>query len=156
MRLVARELSLVGRPDKTMLALLSWPAGFSIATAAHISPVASHTSPRAQVQMQADRMGFFSIKDVALVERSDEDVAAFHAKERRRWLEVYEEEYVEAPQEFYPGDRVRVISDVAVKKIENAKGMQGVVTHFEFDDGYESCQTCSTTAPVWVLLDESS
>lgn len=68
--------------------------------------------------------------------------------------EVYDEEYVEAAQPFYPGDRVEVIRDVKVKEIENTKGMQGVVTHYEFDDGYESCQTCSTSCPVTVLLDE--
>ena len=101
------------------------------------------------------RLGFFAIKDVLLVERSDKDVEAFHSKERRRWREVYDEEYVEAPQEFYPGDVIKVVGDVQVKAIENANGMQGVVTHFEFDDGYESCQTCSTSCPVTVLLNES-
>ena len=96
--------------------------------------------------------GYFGTTDVVLIERKDEDVAVFHAKERHRWREVYDEEYVEAPQEFYPGDRVKVDGDVKVKEIENARGMQGLVTHFEFDDGYESCQTCSSSCPVTVLL----
>ena len=64
-----------------------------------------------------------------------------------------DEEYVEAPQEFYPGDRIKVVSDAKVKEVA-AKGLRGVVTHFEFDDGYESCQTCSTSCPVTVLLEE--
>ena len=63
---------------------------------------------------------------------------------------------VEKPQEFYPGDIVKIVTDIKVKEIENAKGMQGLVTHYEFDDGYESCQTCSTSRPVVVLLDKQS
>ena len=98
--------------------------------------------------------GYFGSTDVKLIERKDEDVAAFHASETRRWDVVYDEVYVETPQEFYPGDRVEVVADIKVKDIENAKGMQGVVTNFEFDDGYESCQTCSTSCPVTVLLDD--
>lgn len=105
--------------------------------------------------MQASGVkGYFAEKDVLLITRTDEDVAAFHAKERHRWREVYDEEYVEAPQEFYPGDRVEIVGDVKVKDIDNAKGMQGTVTHYEFDDGYESCQTCSTSCPVTVLLEQ--
>ena len=68
---------------------------------------------------------------------------------------MYDEELPQQyDQEFYPGDRVEIVSDVQVKEIENAKGLRGVVTHFEFDDGYESCQTCSTSRPLTVLLDE--
>lgn len=80
-------------------------------------------------------------KDVLLVERRVEDVMAFHEKERRRWLEVYEEEY-RGPQdlEFYPGDRIEVVNDVKVKE-GDVQGMQGTVIHYEFDDGYEACQT---------------
>ena len=104
--------------------------------------------------MQSGLKGYFQINEVLLVDRKESDVAAFHEKERRRWREVYDEDYVEAPQEFYPGDRVEIVRDVQVKDIENAKGMQGVVTHYEFADGYESCQTCRTSNPVTVLLDE--
>eukprot|EP00747_Dinoflagellata_sp_TGD_P220057 gnl/TRDRNA2_/TRDRNA2_92069_c1_seq2.p1 gnl/TRDRNA2_/TRDRNA2_92069_c1~~gnl/TRDRNA2_/TRDRNA2_92069_c1_seq2.p1 ORF type:complete len:109 (+),score=14.29 gnl/TRDRNA2_/TRDRNA2_92069_c1_seq2:46-327(+) len=89
-----------------------------------------------------------------IVKRNQEDVAAFHEKERKRWRDVYDEEYTETPQDFYPGDRVEIVEDIGVTGIENVKGMQGVVTHYEFDDGYESCQTCSTSCPVTVLLDE--
>ena len=112
------------------------------------------------LRMQAVGLkGYFADRDVLLVERKQEDVAAFHAKERTRWREVYDEEYKEAPVEFYPGDRVRIVSDVPVKRrgevvLESAKGIEGVVTHYEFDDGYESCQTCSTACPVTVLFDE--
>ena len=103
--------------------------------------------------------GYFADRDVLLVERSQEDVTAFHAKERTRWREVYDEEYKEAPVEFYPGDRVEVVCDEPVKRrgevvLESARGIQGVVTHYEFDDGYESCQTCSTSCPVTVQFDE--
>lgn len=99
--------------------------------------------------------GYFAIRDLLVLKRNDEDVAAFHEKERKRWREVYDEEYVESPQDFYPGDRVEVIADVSVNKdIKNAEGMQGVVTHFDFDDGYESCQTCQSSYPVTVLLDD--
>ena len=115
---------------------------------------------RQALRMQAGGLkGYFAIKDVLLVERSEVDVTAFHAKERTRWREVYDEEYTEAPQEFYSGDRVEVVSDVPLKRrgevvTESAKGIQGVVTHYEFDDGYESCQTCSTSCPVTVMFDE--
>ena len=71
----------------------------------------------------------------------DEDYYAFHPK----GLSL----------EFYPGDRVEVVGDVKVKEIENARGRTGVVTHYEFDDEYESCQTCSTACPVTVELDEA-
>ena len=56
--------------------------------------------------------------------------------------------YNEAPQEFYPGDRVEIVSSCPVKEIEDAKGLRGVVTHYEFDDGYECCQTLSTSTPL--------
>ena len=63
-----------------------------------------------------------------------------------------------------PGDRVEIVSDMPVKAstpakraglkdIENAKGMQGVVVHYEFDDGYEACQCVATSLPLTVLLD---
>ena len=99
--------------------------------------------------------GYFAIRDLLVVQRKEEDVAAFHESEKKRWRKVYDEEYVETPQDFYPGDRVEVISDVSVNKdIKNAEGMRGVVTHFDFDDGYESCQTCQSSYPVTVLLDD--
>lgn len=104
--------------------------------------------------------GYFALSDVKLIQRKQDDVDAFNAKERNRWEVVYEEECPESLLEslleggFFPGDRVEIIGDdVKVKGIENAKGMQGVVTHYEFDDGYEACQTCSTSVPVAVLLD---
>ena len=110
--------------------------------------------------MASGYKGYFAETDVLLVDRAEEDVAKFHAKERHRWREVYDEEYVEAPQEYYPGDRVEIVGDVQVKSrgevvIENARGMRGTITHYEFDDGYESCQTCSTSCPVTVLLDDA-
>ncbi len=106
------------------------------------------------LQMQAKQIkGYLATNDVLLVERSAENVAAFHEKERVRWRDVYDEEYVEAPQEFYPGDIVKVVKSVTIKDIDDAKGMRGVVKHFEFDDGFESCQTCSTACPVTVLFD---
>jgi hypothetical protein len=71
-----------------------------------------------------------------------------------RWREVYDEEYVETAREFYPGDRVRVVRSVRVKAIEDACGMEATVTNLEFEDGYESCQTCSQSCPLTVLLDE--
>ena len=143
-----------------MLAALCATAGFSphVRACTHVASPARATAVLGVPIVNAEsrhRLGFFAIKDVLLVERSEEDVKAFHAKESRRWLEVYDETYVEAPQDFYPGDRVKVVGDCKVKEIENAKGMTGVVTHFEFDDGYESCQTCSTSGPVTVRLDES-
>ena len=133
-------------------------AGLSL----HVRPAMSKSRPvpRPALRMQAVGLkGYFADRDVLLVERKQEDVAAFHAKERTRWREVYDEEYTEAPQEFYPGDRVRIVSDVPVKRrgevvLESARGIEGVVTHYEFDDGYESCQTCSTACPVTVLFDE--
>jgi hypothetical protein len=134
-------------------------AGLSL----RLRPAMSKSRPAQRItgpQMQAGGLkGYFADRDVLLVERNQEDIAAFHAKERTRWREVYDEEYKEAPQEFYPGDRVKVVSDVPVKRrgevvLESARGIQAVVTHYEFDDGYESCQTCSTSLPVTVLFDE--
>ena len=117
-----------------------------------------HRSGRSMssIQMMAVKevKGYFAIRDLLVVERKEEDVAAFHENERKRWREVYDEEYVETAQDFYPGDRVEVIADVSVNKdIKNAEGMRGVVTHFDFDDGYESCQTCQSSYPVTVLLE---
>ena len=91
--------------------------------------------------------GYFASRDVRLVSRRAEDV-------------VYDEDYYAfhpkgLSLEFYPGDRVEVVGDVKVKEIENARGRTGVVTHYEFDDEYESCQTCSTACPVTVELDEA-
>ena len=130
---------------------------FSAAAAFNLGPATASLHPRAAnalLQMQAGQLkGYFATSDVQLVARSEEDVTAFHEKERNRWRVVYDEDYVEAPQEYYPGDRVKIVSDIKVKEIENANGMQGTVVHFEFDDGYESCQTCSSSCPVTVLLD---
>ena len=99
--------------------------------------------------------GYFAIDDVLLIKRNPEDVDAFLEKERTRWCEVYDEELPAVyDQTFYPGDEVEIVSDVKVKEIESTKGMRGVVTHYEFDDGYESCQTCSTSRPLTVLLRE--
>lgn len=134
-------------------------AGLSL----RLRPAMSKSRPALRIpalRMQAAGLkGYFADRDVLLVERNQEDVTAFHTKERTRWREVYDEEYKEAPQEFYPGDRVKVVSDVPVKRrgevvLESARGIQGVVTHYEFDDGYESCQTCSTSCPVTVLFGE--
>ena len=104
--------------------------------------------------------GYFASRDVRLVSRRAEDVAAFQERERIRWDVVYDEDYYAfhpkgLSLEFYPGDRVEVVGDVKVKEIENARGRTGVVTHYEFDDEYESCQTCSTACPVTVELDEA-
>ena len=102
---------------------------------------------------QAGLKGYFAENDVLLVSRKDEDVAAFHEKERIRWDVVYEEVYKEVDQPFYPGDRVKIVSDAKVKELD-VKGRQGVVTHYEFDDGYEACQCVATSCPLTVLLDE--
>ena len=56
-------------------------------------------------------------------------------------------------------DAPLVASDVYEKRAEDdaflkSRPIEGVVTHYEFDDGYESCQTCSTACPVTVLFDE--
>ena len=104
--------------------------------------------------------GYFASRDVRLVSRRAEDVAAFQERERIRRDVVYDEDYYAfhpkgLSLEFYPGDRVEVVGDVKVKEIENARGRTGVVTHYEFDDEYESCQTCSTACPVTVELDEA-
>ena len=128
---------------------------------------ASQPPPQPQRRIVANAMpmasadgvkGYFASKDVMLLKRSEDSVAAFHEKERHRWDVVYDEDYFERypggmDLEFYPGDRVEIVTDVKVKHLENAKGMRGTVTHYEFDDGYESCQTCSTSCPVTVVLD---
>ena len=107
--------------------------------------------------MQTMRLrGYFAKKDVSLVERNEEDVASFHEKEARRWLEVYDEEEYRGPQDldFYPGDRVEVVVNVAVRHIANAKGLVGTVEFFDFDDGYEACQCTTTSSPVTVVFDD--
>ena len=136
----------VGVAHGVAMLLLSPVAGF------HVPLLSPHACRSSTVQMLN---GYYSERDVILIERKDADVKRFHDKERQRWLDVYEEVYNEVPQDFYPGDRVEVVADVKVKDIESTKGMTGVVTHFEFDDGYEACQSCTTTTPVTVLLDEN-
>ena len=70
---------------------------------------------------------------------------AFNAKEQNRWDVVYEEECPESLLEsplangYFRGDRVKIVNDVKLKDIENTKGMEGLVLHYEFDDGYEAC-----------------
>ena len=149
--------TLLGRCMLSHLLLVSvcTTAGFNLGSAVQFTKIASSRNAALTVLQTSGPKGYFSTNDVILVERRDEDVAAFHEKERTRWREVYDEEYAEAPQDFYPGDRVQIVSAVKVKEIEDASGMMGVVTHYEFDDGYESCQTCSTSCPVTVMLDET-
>ena len=114
---------------------------------------ASRIGPRkSQPVMRAGAKGYFAERDVALVQRNDADVAKFHEKEAHRWDVVYDEDYYARHPggielAFYPGDTVEIVGDV------DDKGLRGVVTHFEFDDGYESCQTCSTSCPVAVMLE---
>ena len=101
-------------------------------------------------------VGYFASADVLLLERKDSDVEAFMEKERERWDVVYDEVLPEKygdGLEFFPGDRVKIVGDVKVKEVD-VKGRQGTVRHYEFDDGYEACQTCSTTYPVTVILDD--
>ena len=99
--------------------------------------------------VQAGKKEWFGINDVRVVKRNPEDVAAFHEKERTRWRQVYNEEYVETSQDFYPGDRVEIIDDES-----DYEGQQGVVINFDFDDGYMSCQTTNSRYPLTVVLDE--
>ena len=70
--------------------------------------------------------GYFAIRDLLVLERQDSDVEAFHAAERERWRRVYDEEYVETKQEFYPGDRVealkRLDSEVFRRRFEVFRG----------------------------------
>ena len=99
--------------------------------------------------MQAGKKEWFGINDVRVVKRNPEDVAAFHEKERARWRQVYNEDYVETSQDFYPGDRVEIIDDES-----DYEGQQGVVVNFDFDDGYMSCQTTNSRYPLTVVLDE--
>ena len=114
---------------------------------------ASRIGPRkSQPGMRAGAKGYFAERDVALGQRNDADVAKFHEKEAHRWDVVYDEDYYARHPggielAFYPGDTVEIVGDV------DDKGLRGVVTHFEFDDGYESCQTCSTSCPVAVMLE---
>ena len=99
--------------------------------------------------MRAGKKEWFGINDVRVITRNPEDVAAFHEKERTRWREVYNEDYVESPQDFYPGDRIEVIDDES-----DYEGRQGVVLNYDFDDGYMSCQTTNSRYPLTVMLDE--
>ena len=73
-------------------------------------------------------IGYFACRDVSLVERRDEDVATFHAKECERWDVVYDDDYYARHPggivlDFYPGDRVEIVNDVALKDIESARGI---------------------------------
>jgi len=99
--------------------------------------------------VQAGKKEWFGINDVRVVKRNPEDVAAFHEKERARWRQVYNEDYVETSQDFYPGDRVEIIDDES-----DYEGQQGVVVNFDFDDGYMSCQTTNSRYQLTVVLDE--
>ena len=85
------------------ITLLLAPSGASAASYHLLGPAKQHVSALRQserslgLQMLAPK-GYFAIQDCLLIDRNDEDVAAFHEKESVRWLEVYEEEYVPAPQ----------------------------------------------------------
>ena len=76
------------------------------------------------MQATAGIKGYFSLRDVQLIERRQEDVDAFNAKERNRWDVVYEEECPESLLEsllangYFPGDRVKIVNDVKVKDLE--------------------------------------
>lgn len=149
----------MGRGSKYLILLLAascwWSFQVFIGGLLRGAPLPGKLGKKRDLIRREGVKGYFAIRDLLVLKRNDEDVAAFHEKERKRWREVYDEEYVESPQDFYPGDRVEVIADVSVNKdIKNAEGMQGVVTHFDFDDGYESCQTCQSSYPVTVLLDD--
>ncbi|CAE7667507.1 unnamed protein product [Symbiodinium pilosum] len=109
----------------------------------------AHRHLPARVLMRAGKKEWFGINDVRVITRNPEDVAAFHDKERTRWREVYNEDYVESPQDFYPGDRIEVIDDES-----DYEGRQGVVLNYDFDDGYMSCQTTNSRYPLTVMLDE--
>mmetsp|Transcript_13140 Transcript_13140/g.19197 ORF Transcript_13140/g.19197 Transcript_13140/m.19197 type:complete len:102 (+) Transcript_13140:206-511(+) len=101
--------------------------------------------------MSAGKKEWFGRNDVRVVSRDPTDVAAFHEKECERWRTVYNEEYVEAKQDFYPGDRVLVIDDES-----EYEGRLGVVVNYDFDDGYMSCQTTNSRYPLTVVLDDVS
>uniref|UniRef100_A0A0G4FWV9 Uncharacterized protein n=1 Tax=Chromera velia CCMP2878 TaxID=1169474 RepID=A0A0G4FWV9_9ALVE len=102
-----------------------------------------------RLRLNAGKKEWFGMNDVKVVKRSDEDIAAFHEKERERWRTVYNEVYKETPQDFYPGDRIQIIDDDS-----EYFGQQGVVLHYLFDDGYMSCQTTKCSYPLTVLLDD--
>ena len=93
--------------------------------------------------MRAGAKGYFAERDVALVQRNDADVAKFHEKEAQRWDVVYDEDYYARHPggielAFYPGDTVEIAGDVDDKGLRRRDALQ-------LDDGYESCQTCSTS-----------
>jgi len=127
----------------------TWPLAGGLPRLSGLGPPGRrHPQARApRLRIRAGKKGYFGLRDVIVKKRDEKDVAAFHESERIRWRKVYNEEYVETPQDFYPGDRVEILD-------EDYEGMEGVVVHFDFDDGYESCQTCQSSYPVTVLFDE--
>ena len=95
------------------LAFVSWPS-----------------ARRRQVPCRAVK-GYFAIRDLLVVERKASDVEAFHRKEQERWRRVYDEDYVEAKQEFYPGDRVEAVK-ARLKGVSQAfRGVSGLQQLFE-------------------------
>ena len=100
--------------------------------------------------------GYFDFRELRLIHRDLEKLAAFEASERARWLAVHDEEWIPTHQELVEGDRVEVVGNVAVKG-KDARGMQGTVT-----DVWNECETdaaccCNelATSPVTVQLDEA-
>ncbi|KAL1514497.1 hypothetical protein AB1Y20_003596 [Prymnesium parvum] len=100
-------------------------------------------------------LGYFELDELTLVHRDLRALEAFEESERRRWRQVYGEEWVARRQELLEGDRVEVTRDVRVKGVESARGMRGTVVDVWSDCETDAACCCNelTTAPVTVQLE---
>merc|ERR1711879_9506 len=110
------------------------------------------------VAAASDVVGYFEFRELELVHRDPQAVAQYEQRECERWRAVYDEEWPATPQELYEGDRMEVVRDVRVKGIENARGMQGIVSDVWMECETDAACCCNelATAPVTVNLERAA
>ena len=99
--------------------------------------------------------GYFELKELKLARRDEASVEDFKARERERWLAVYDEEWPDILQELYEGDLVEVVRDVPVKGLDSALGLVGSVTNVWMECETDAACCCNelATAPITVQFD---
>ena len=114
--------------------------------------------PTLTVSLIMPLTGYFEFDELKLRHRDEGAVGAFEARERERWLAVYDEEWPATPQELYEGDSVQVMTDVAIKGAKTALGMIGTVTNVWSECETDAACCCNelATAPVTVQFTHPS
>lgn len=99
-----------------------------------------------------EAVGYYDFGELKLVDRNENALAEFEEKERKRWREVYDEEWVPVYQELMEGDRVMVVKDVRVKGIGSSEGMIGTVTNVWVECETDAACCCNECAPLIATL----